>query len=411
MKLNNTFFLIFFTTSLIASEGIGTKFNYFGNLSASKLNTAGYNLNDYSHTSVDNKWNLAPYSKAGAQLSVYSELFTFTAQALMRKVHEDYEAELTWLNVKFDINDNFALRLGRIQTKVLLQSESLDIDYLQLWAKAPVEVYRLMPVRTYDGLELSYDNNFAEYHLNISVVGFASFSDTINGSKNTQINLDLDNSHSLTLSLKNDMFTYKASYSSTKADIQDDVSTQIIVNALAAYANDVERFRYEDREINVYSLGFEYRNNEFTLDTEIVRSDSNGLLPSSSAAYLMLGYQINKFTPYVIYAKNKNDKSYYDTSAIQVVDATSRALKRGLDDILYLNNYSQETASIGVRYDIKAGMALNMQVDRISSTNYGSISPSTVQSTGYEKIGVLSRDAGISNESIFAYTLSLNFAY
>ena len=411
MKINKFFLLLFITVSLNAEDTFNPKFNYFGNLSASQLNSEGYDLNDYSHNSVDNELSFSPYSKVGAQVSMYANDFTFTAQGLVRKTHDSYEAELTWLNVKYDISDNYAVRIGRIQTKVLLHSESLDIDNLQLWAKAPVEVYRLMPIRTYEGLELTYDDNFDDYHFNVSLVGLASYSDTINGSKDTETRIDVDGSHSLTLTLENDTFTYKASYSRSKADIEDDASTIAVVNGLRAYGNDMERFTYDDRTFKVYSLGFQYRNEGFRVDTEVVHSDSDGFFPSSTGAYMMLGYKINAFTPYIIYAENRNDENYYDTSSIQTVDATSTALKRGLNDILYLNNYSQETASIGARYDIQTGMALNFQVDRITSTNYGSISSSTVQSTGYEKVGVLSRDAGTADKAIYAFTFSLNFAY
>jgi hypothetical protein len=397
-------------STLTADQDIDLRLNYFGNISASKLNTAGYDLNDYSHNSVNNKWNFSPYSRAGLQVSVDYSDFTFTAQSLMKKGHSSYEAELTWLNVKYNISDHYTARLGRIQTKVLLYSESLDINNLQLWSKPPVEVYRLMPVRTYDGVELAYDNNFADYHLNVATVGFASYTERINGSKSTDLDVHVYNSYSLALTLGNDIFTYKASYSETIADIKDDPSTKAIVKALSNNGNDMSRYTFEDRRVEVYSLGFKYRYNAWNLDTELVRSVTNGLLPSSTAAYVILGYKVNDFTPYMLYAENKNDESYYDTNSI-VVNSDTESYRGLLNDILYLNNYSQSTFSLGTRYDIEPGMALNFQIDRLVSTNYGSISSQTVTNSGYEKVGILSRDAGISDKAIYAFTTSLNFAY
>lgn len=411
MKINNILFLLLFGSTLIASDTFDTRFNYFANISASKLNTKGFDLNDYSHNSVDNDLSFSPYSKVGAQLSLNTENLTFTAQGLLRRKHKASEFELTWLNLKYELNDKFALRLGRIQTKVLLHSESLDIDNIQLWAKPPVEVYRLMPVRTFEGLEVTYDDNFDDYHFNISLVHLAGYKDKINGSKNTESTICLDKSHSLTFTLENEMFTYKASYSSSDADIEDDASTKNLVDILRGYGNNMDRFSYEARHVDVYSLGFEYRDDTLIFDTEIVRSETNSMLPSSTGAYMLLGYKLRSIIPYIMYAENKNDKSYYDTSDIKTIDPTSTQVKRGLDDILYLSNFSQATSSIGMRYDIQAGMAFNIQLDRITSTNYGSITSNTVAGTGYEKVGVLSRDAGVEDKAIYAFTTSLSFAY
>lgn len=329
----------------------------------------------------------------------------------MRKNNDDYEAELTWLNLKYTINDNFSIRAGRIQTKVLLHSESFDIDYLQLWAKAPSEVYRLMPIRAYEGVELNYDKTFDDYSMNLSIVTLGRYDDTLNSNKESEFDISIKDSYSATLRVENDTFTYKASYSRSKVYIQDDSTTDAIVNGLRAYGNNMDRFTYENTDVEVFSLCFGYRNNNFILDTEIVRSENKSLLPSSTGAYMLLGYEIDKFIPFIMYAQNKNDKSFYDTSSIRTPDATSTALKRGLDDILYLNNYSQATATMGMRYNIQTGMALKFQLDRITSTNYGSISNSTVQSTGYEKVGILSRDAGTQDKAIYACTVSLSFAY
>ncbi|WP_321779048.1 hypothetical protein [Sulfurimonas sp.] len=410
MNIKQIIIFLIFTTSLVSEDQFNTRFNYFGNLSASKLSSSGFYLNNYSHDSVSSDLSLTPYSKAGAQISINNNNFTFTAQGLIRKENDNYKVELTWLNLKYDIDDNFAIRGGRIQTKMLLHSESLDIDYLQLWAKPPVEVYNLMPIRTYDGIELIYDKTFNDYTLSISAVGLASFSDNINGSIE-EVVIDVDDSHSFALELSSDMFKYKASYTKSKVNIEDDATTKTIVNGLSAYGNDMDRFTYENRTISVYSLGFQFRNNDFTLDSEIAYSQTNSLLASSIGAYMMVGYKINDFTPYIMYAENQNDKSHYDTSSIKTSDATSKALKRKLDDLLYLGNFSQSTASLGVRYDIKIGMALKMQIDRMSSTNYGSISSSTVQSVGYEKFGVISRESGTEDKDIYAFNVSFCFAY
>lgn len=411
MNISKIILLIIFTTSLFSEDNLRTNFNYFGNLSASKLSEEGFDLNNYNHNSVDNSVSFSPYSKAGAQLSLNYKDFTFTAQALVRKKHEGYKADLTWLNLKYDVSDNFSLRVGRIQTKIFLHSESIDIDYLHLWTKPPVELYSVMPVRTYNGIELNYNNTFDEYTFNLSLVPFGVYETKINGTKDTETSLKLDNSYLMSLSLENDNFLYKISYSKTDTDIPDNDITKTINAGLSAYGNDMDRFTYMDRVGKLAAMGFQYRGDNLSIDTEIAYFKSNSLLASSKSAYIIAGYRINKFTPFLMYAQNNNDKSYYDTSSITVVDETSATLKRALDDTLYLNNYSLRTSSIGVRYDIAIGLALKAQIDRMVSKNYGDITSAGVEASGYEKVGTLSRDAGTSDKPIYAYTIGLSFAY
>lgn len=411
MKINKIILLMVLSTTLFSQDKIVSNFNYFGNISASKLNTQGFDLNNYNHDSVSKTLSFSPYSKLGAQLSVNYNDITFTAQGLLREERDEYKPELTWFNLKYDINDNYSVRVGRIQTKAFLHSESIDLDYLHLWTKPPVEVYRLMPVRTYNGIEFTYDTTFDRYSLNISIAPFGYYESNIYGTKNTKTSLELDNSYAASVTLESEKILYKISYSKSDTDIPDDTSMQMIVAGLSAYGNSMDRYTYRNRAAYSSSLGLQYRGDTIFIDTELAYMKSNSLLPSSRAAYMIIGYKIDKFIPFIMYAKNQNDKNYFDTSAISTIDTTSTTLKRALDDSLYLNNYSQSTASIGIKYDIDIGLAFKAQVDRIISSNYGSISASGVQASGYEKVGILSRDAGTPDKAIYAFTVGVSFAY
>ena len=65
-------FLFFFTVFASADDVANMKLSYFGNLSATKLDSAGFNASSYNNSSVTDEWQLAPYSKAGVQFSFYA---------------------------------------------------------------------------------------------------------------------------------------------------------------------------------------------------------------------------------------------------------------------------------------------------------------------------------------------------
>ena len=401
MKLNKLFLCSLSLSTLLVAENIDTRFNYFGNISGSKLSEKGYTLNNYSHDNVDNDLSLTPYTKLGAQLSLFYQDYTLTAQALTRKNHEKYTGELTWFDIKYDFNNSTSLKVGRIQATMLLNSDSIDIDYIHLWAKAPDEVYRISGINTFDGIELRYKNLYKDYDYNIVFTPYAKSKKNINTTENTESEAILDNVSILRLNIEKDALIIQGSYA--RGDIHmpnDGKDLYTLQNALEAYGNDGSRFSFEHKKLTVWTIGLKYEYDDFIFHSEYAKMDTTSLLANTSAYFMLFGYRYNNFTPFYIYARSKADKDHFDTS--DIVGTT--ALINSANNVLYSTNSSQITSSIGIRYDYKPGIALTAQIDRVKTSNYGT-------QGNLNRRGILEYELGKDNEPIYMYIMGLSFAF
>jgi len=405
MRLNNFIILVVFVTSSLLADNFKTSFNYFGNLTASSLNKDKFYIKGYQVDDVQDYFELSTYSKLGFQTMIYNDKFTFVAQAVSHYVDDSLNLDLTWLNAKYKIRDDFSIRVGRIQSAMFLNSDVRDIDYVNTWAIEPNAFYTMLPMRYYDGLDISYEKVIGDYYINITITPYgevsADIDDMVSGST-----LDVSDMHMVSLVLSNNDFKFKTSYAQVTMNIPIyDVNYHSIIQTLQDEGNDISKYNYIDKKISFLTLGLEYNYENYSFLTEIAKRDSVSLLPDTIAYYTMLSYRYDKFIPFIMYSSNNNDSSHFDTTNINDT-ATNGVTKTELEKILYQTNDSQRTFSIGFRYDLKTGIALKFQVDKIFIKNYGTDYSDSVKRLGYTQI-----DAGVKDDNVYQTTIGLSFAF
>ena len=417
MKLNNIIFTSLFLVSSLVASDFTTSLNYFGNLTGSSINQNGYEINSVTNSNINNSINFSSYSKLGGQLSIYNDNFSFMLQTLLYKNKDKNKIELTWLNVKYKLNNNFSIRLGRMHLTTFLNSNTLDVDYVHLWTKAPVEIYSVLPLRSFDGVEINYEKVIDNYYIDLKITPFGTSSKNVYILTNS-INAKLKEIKAIALSIQKGNLIFNASYTSGKYNMSSEYITGLsqIIAGLGAVDNDVSSYSYDNKKIEFLVLGIDYNYNNFSFSSEMVKVKSDSLAPDMKAYYLMLSYRYKKFTPFVILAENKNDKDFYNVDNITIptylppVNYNSLIkAKSGLESILYSMNSSQKTVSLGFRYDYKVGIAFKAQLDRISFNNYGN-NPASGLNT-HERYGFLSQETGVEQKPIYQLSVGLNFAF
>jgi len=405
MRLNNFIISVIFLASSLLADNFETSFNYFGNLTASSLNKDKFYIKGYQVDDIQDYFELSTYSKLGFQTMIYNDKFTFVAQAVSHYVDDSLNLDLTWLNAKYKIRDDFTIRVGRIQSAMFLNSDVRDIDYVNTWAIEPNAFYTMLPMRYYDGLDISYEKVIGDYYINIIITPYgevsADIDDMVSGST-----LDVSDMHMVSLVLSNNDFKFKTSYAQVTMNIPIyDVNYHSIIQTLQDEGNDISKYNYIDKKISFLTLGLEYNYENYSFLTEIAKRDSVSLLPDTIAYYTMLSYRYDKFIPFIMYSSNNNDSSHFDTTNINDT-ATNGVTKTELEKILYQTNDSQRTFSIGFRYDLKTGIALKFQVDKIFIKNYGTDYSDSVKRLGYTQI-----DAGVKDDNVYQTTIGLSFAF
>ena len=417
MKLSKIVILIaiFFNNSFC--EDFNYRFNYFGNLNLSALNEEGYAFRNFQMEYIKDDIDYQPYSKLGSQLNINKNNFDLTAQAIVKRYESSFDTDLPWLNLKYTYND-FAIRAGKMQLPLFLNSNTLDIDYIHLWAKAPIEVYGIFPAKTYKGLEFIYQKSFSDsIYLDLQATPYGEIKEKVSMLDTLgKVTAKVDNIRNIMLNLEIDNLIFRTSYTKGKLTIPlDGTGLNTLTNTLNALGfNDLaKKYSFKDNELEFLSFGLDYTYDNLIFNSEISKIDSNSFLPSMLAYYALTGYRYNKWTPFLMYARNKNDKDHYTegalstTSTSPVIVGTIKQLKDSLEKELYKMNSSQETISLGLKYDYKPGIAFKFQFDRITTTNYGT--PHT--DSAYERFGFLSRKRGVEDKPVYLYTLSFGFAF
>ena len=403
MKLNSLFLGIFLIVSSVVADDFQTKFNYFGNFSASSLNTKGYSLVSYNNDDIIDKINYEPYSKIGIQTTIYNNNFMFLGQIVSHRQYDKFENELHWLNAKYKINDNFFIRVGRMQSPVFLNADSLDIDYIHLWAKAPTIVYTLMALRSIDGIEFLYNKIIGDYYLNVEIIPDGKIKETIDDLIEPTT-LYLKDAKIISTSLSNNNFELKVVYSESIINMAlNNKNLLALMGGLKAYGNDVSKYNFTNKKMKVLTFAGTYNYKNYFSIFEIAYRKSKTLYPNALAYYGILGYRYNNFTPYIMYAENKNDKKHFNLN--HIIDPTGGILKTGLEQLLYKTNSSQKTVTLGLRYDIKKGIALKLQLDRMTTTDYGRLFDDI------KREGYFHREIGIKNKAVYQGTIAISFAF
>ena len=401
VRLTKILILLFCSFIVANGDEFRHKFNYFGNVTGSIISNDNYYIKNYHANSVNTKFRFSPYSKLGFQSTIYNDNTIFVIQTVLKKrdnTSKTITPELNWFNIKYRFNDTNTIKLGRMQTALFLNSDSLDINYLHNLAKDKNIVYALIPMKFYDGIELSRKYNFNNFTITSTLIPYGKTKTNVYEFVKDGI-LKVSDIKIISFDIQSDNFRLKTSYLDSYFSINiDDTNYINLINNLENQGYDTTRYSYIKKHLQQYNIGIEYSFNNFTITSEYTKfNNSNSLLPKTQAIYTMISYDIDNFRPYIMYSKNKNDKSHFNTQDIS---------NTNLEELLYTTNSSETTYSIGSRYEIRMGIALKLQLDKITTKDYGINHNNTKHREGYT-----SRYVNTDEKPIYQLTFGISYAF
>jgi hypothetical protein len=103
-------------------------------------------------------WAPGVDSKLGLQLNfdLTNKLEGVLQMVSQHQVGSGYRPRVEWANLKYQVNPDLSIRMGRIILPAFMVSESRLVGYSNIWVRPPVEIYSRMPFTNSDGLDLSY---------------------------------------------------------------------------------------------------------------------------------------------------------------------------------------------------------------------------------------------------------------
>ena len=350
--------------------------------------------NGAGHTS---EWHAGVDSKLGGQLDIqFNTAFSAVLQVVVQRQEDNaWTPEIEWANIKYQFNDNLSLRLGRTVLQTFMVSDTRLVGYANPWIRGPQEVYQLNPLTNFDGLDLTYSQEF-DSGRNIMQLNIGQSNRDIirDGQIRARNGLVLINTFEV------DFATLRLMYMRAKLDLsieQSDLAFDAYATlgealsfipgqeANAAQARAIStRYLVEDAPTELYSVGIKLEPGNWLLMGEWGRVTETGALASVTAGYTTLAYHFAELMPFLTLAEvngdTPNEPGLATTGMPPPLAAEVNQLNQGLNTLLFQASAAQKSITAGLRWDFQPGAALKLQyqhidIDRQSPGRLGNIQP------------------------------------
>ncbi|MCC9595235.1 MULTISPECIES: hypothetical protein [unclassified Rubrivivax] len=334
---------------------------------------------------ASDSWSFNPDSKLGAQASaVFGPQWSAVVQLVSQQNHDnDWVPHLEWANVRWQATPDLALRVGRTALPVFQLSETRLVGYANATVRPAPEIYRILPVTSNDGVDLSWRHTLAGGRNTVQAFFGTTKVDLPTGT------IESDRSWGLASTFETGDLALRLGYSSFNVKIDaDGVNT---LNAgIAAFGTAAaplptvaaraavlaDRYRTEDMGTRVLALGFSYDPGQWFVSGEAMRFDTESVLADTTGWQLVGGWRFGTLTPYVGYARIKADideEAAFAATGSGPLDAAAANVVGGINRTLQVLNGSQKTATVGLRWDFMRNTALKLQWDhtRIDEGSWG----------------------------------------
>ena len=321
--------------------------NSFLTVGAASSNTPGTYLDR-----ITEGVSLEQDTKYGVNLrSELSKNIYGAAQLLATGRSGQFDVEAEWAYISYEINNNFNVRVGKLNLQTFLHSDYKEVGYLYPQVRLPEEVYGFNPMRNFPGVELMHTANFgASTKLTSQIfVGSAEVNLTenvrMNGFNGYGVNFQLDNKY----------FTLRAGAITPMVRLSQTNHTMNLPSGPVTFPDMV--LDEKDR-VMLSTFGLTWDVAGFVGYGEYIKTETDGvtkeILPDREGAYLTVGYKIGNFLPYVTSA-------YADGDAITQTSATAGMMPNPL--------IIQDSTTVGMRYDVNDFSAIKFEYKEVEPKN------------------------------------------
>lgn len=344
-----------------AQESFAEKFalNTYGSFGFSKssLKTPYYRSKNTSTFGVDDHWSGVMDNRLGVQLALnFDPNWSAVLHSVVVRNGDDKVNPATiWAQLKWKLNDQTRLYLGRSLNTLFLTSEEFHVGYAQPWVRPPVELYSMAGENGFsDGVNVQHQMPMGDTVLSLEAKAGVSALDRNNYSVQNQP------IYGLSATLIQPELTLRASL------LQAHVNAQIVrLDPLLSLIRQQSPAIAEEyslasiRNQRYLSLGMRYEHQNYLFMMEVARTQlRRKSLPDQLGGYVTLGYSVGNWMPYISYSQLKILGS---TDELRLQGLASQAANAYLSS----KKNDQKNLSLGLRWDVKPGLSVKLQLDQV----------------------------------------------
>ncbi len=310
-------------------------------------------------------------SRAGIQVNAkLNPQFNAAVQLVVKeRISHNIDKLLELAFLSYRPTNNLELRFGRLKGAIYMLSEYRDVGFAYLWARPVSEFYGYFLFQSADGMDVQYSMNTPGGGF-LQLKAFGGYTHINAPFGDTEWNTGSIPAYGLNLNFEKNNWIFRAGWA--RAEFEDGDLTifndlkdplQSIPSFLWPDAQGLaDKLSYDDSFANFYSLGMTYDNGQWVVQSELgMLNSSKAILPTTMSGYLSLGYRVGKFTPYVVASFIDSTKDRY--SSPEPFLPSLQPLHEVVVGAINESRASQNTISVGTRWDLSRHTALKFQWD------------------------------------------------
>jgi hypothetical protein len=364
-------------TSMMAQAGsLGD-----GNLSISGFGTLGVAQTDsddakfarYNQASgTGDSPRIGLDSNLGLQASyAFNNRLSATVQVLTRKnTSPQFTTDLTWGFLKYKLNDEINVRVGRVVLPAFLISDYQNVGYANTMMRPPIEMYGQAPIENVDGADVNWQHAFGDTNVTVQAFGGTSRGKLYIPTGGGSIAKHQSPVFGAALTAEYGPFTARLAHARAQIEVNNLAPINAVTDALGRtgvpsmiqLANDLTLKGGKRMSFTEIGFTMDYKNIVLQAEYAQRRAHEPVYIPETNSGYLMAGYRFGKVLPYYTHAYYKGAGSSVTVPTVPAAHPLAPTLGaiRGL-----LVSPEQKTDLVGMRWDFAKNLALKVQIDHV----------------------------------------------
>jgi hypothetical protein len=339
----------------------------FGTLAAAKSDTDDVKFVRYNQKAgVGDSPRIGLDSNLGLQATyTMTPELSATVQVLTRKsTSEEFTTDLTWGFLKYKLNDETSVRVGRMVLPAFLISDYQNVGYANTMMRPPIEMYGQEPLENVDGADINWQHSFGDTNITAQAFVGKSSGKIFVAPLNAVGHYDAP-AYGLTVAAEHGPLTFRAAHLRAKVEVNDLAGLNTLTDNLARFGfaqlgKDITLKGGKHMSFTSVGMTADWSNIVAQAEYAWRRAQDPVWVPQTNSWYAMLGYRIGKVLPYYAHAHYNGADQKINTPALPP------ALGTPVNSLLA--SASQSSDLIGMRWDFAKSMALKVQWDRVKPT-------------------------------------------
>lgn len=395
----------------------------FGTLAATRTDsaTAGYRTYPQSSAKAD-EWAFDTDSLLGVQVDIAArQALSATLQVIGRKRETaEFDPQIEWGFVNYQINPNLQIRVGRVLTPVFMESDYRYVGYANTFVRPDLSIYSAYPLSSHDGLNLAY--HFPLGNGNLTLSGYAGTAKlSVPPIGNGAVTYQSPSLGGMTATWESESLMMRYGHLESKVRIEGAgmggfrqlmgalaLSSQLGCASCGTEAGKLDRLMTES-VMTIDSLGFRYTLAEWTLWGEYVSSRNNSTLQTSHNKLIGVSHAFGAWTPYLSisqYTPSANYQAAISNADMAALPAALKGTAGAWNATLENQNTDRTGIAVGVRWDIARNMALKTEILHMALAN------ASANPNNFPVVPAVSFGTTIKRPQNFnLFTLALDFVF